>query len=88
MRRKDEAEWTEVVGNSLREAEEEALPSGGWRRLEREADIRFSLSAQARKRRWIGYAAAAASVLICVSIGVQVLRMNHNVMNNGVVSVS
>lgn len=87
MIRKDKADWTEQVATSLREAEE-PLPAGGWQRLERETRVSGSVTAHVLKRKWIGYAAAAASILICVSIGVQVLRMNHNVMNNGVVSVS
>ncbi len=87
MMRKNKVDWTDIVADALREAEE-PLPSGGWQRLEREMDVPRSLSAQTPKRKWIGYAAAAASILVCVTIGVQVLRINHNVMNKGVVPVS
>lgn len=79
-------EWAEAVGRKLRGAEVPA-PAGGWERLCR--DRRTALGARVRAPRKIWkYVAAAASILVCVSIGVRVLRIDHNVMKKRVVSVS
>lgn len=84
---REDKEWTETVGRKLRGAEE-PVPAEGWERLCRE--WRPSVASQVRKPRMNGwrYAAAVASILVCVSIGVRVLRIDHNVMKKGVVSVS
>lgn len=87
MKGQGKGDWTTVVRRSLRDVEE-PLPAGGWERLERELGASLSVPVQNRKTSWTKYAAAAASILVFLSIGVQVLRMNHNVMEKGVVTVS
>lgn len=86
--------WTEVVARKLRESEA-PVSDEGWSRLERELFASSSRAdedehlARVRKKNWIlRYTAAAAAILVCVSIGVRVLRIDHNVMEKGVVSVS
>lgn len=84
----DKGDWTKIVGRSLREAEEK-LPDGGWDRLERELRA-FPLSAPqgSPKRNWIKYTVAAASILVCASIGVQIWRVNQHVSDSEVVFLS
>lgn len=84
--------WTEVVARKLRESEA-PVSDEMWRRLERDVFASSSpagerLAGARRKNRIIRYTAAAAAILVCVSIGVRVLRIDHNVMEKGVVSVS
>lgn len=87
MKGQNRGDWTDVVGRSLHDAEEE-LPVGGWERLERELNVSLSVPVQNAKTNWIKYTAAAASILVCVLIGVQVLRMDQQLMEKGAVSVS
>lgn len=87
MIRQDREDWTKVVGRSLREAEE-PLPADGWERLEREFGATLAKPVHSPWRNWRHIAAAAASVLVCVSIGLQLLRQHHNVIDERVVSVA
>lgn len=93
-------DWTDVVARKLRESEE-PLSAACRARMERElsspllrAEGQYlgggrSTEEKSRiKNNWFRYTAAVAAILVCVSIGVRVLRMDHNVMKKGVVSVS
>lgn len=96
MKHQSARDWTDVVARKLRESEE-SVADGCWERLERELPRTLSRAeggdsgvSTKNKRRFdlIRYTAAAAAILVCVSIGVRVLRIDHNVIKKGVVSVS
>lgn len=78
--KQDKGNWTEAVRRSLAGAEQ-PLPEGGWTRLERElGGITPAVSQVPVLKRWMKFAAAAAAVLVCVSIGIRSFRSDKNVL--------
>lgn len=78
--KQDKGNWTEAVRRSLAGAEQ-PLPKGGWERLERElGGMTPAASRVPVFKIWMKFAAAAAAVLVCVSIGIRSLRSDKNVL--------